>query len=228
MSKFTTKRLLYYFLRGLVILVPIALTVYIIVVTLAWIDSLIPVQVPGLGLLIMSTLIVGIGYLASTFMAKPVFDLMEDLIMGVPFISVIYSSIKDFLTAFVGDKKKFTQPILVEMEPGTKLYKMGFITQEDMSVVGDSNLVAVYLPHSYNFSGNFYIVPRERVTFLDLPSADVMKFVVSGGVSGFEELVIADELLKNQAETHPEEISIPAQQVQATAQVQPRQIPVNR
>lgn len=200
MTKFTSKRILYYFLRGLIILVPIALTVYIIIVTLAWLDSLIPVQIPGLGLIIISCLIVGVGYLASTFMARPIFDMMEDLIMEVPFISMIYSSIKDLLTAFVGDKKKFTQPILVEMEPGSKLYKMGFITQEDMSIVGDSTLVAVYLPHSYNFSGNFYIVPRERVTFLNLPSADVMKFVVSGGVSGFEELLLADELLKNQAE----------------------------
>lgn len=200
MSKFTTKRLLFYFLKGLVILVPIALTIYIIIVSLAWIDSLIPVQIPGLGLLVVSGLIVLIGYLASTFMARPIFDLMEDLIMGVPFISMIYSSIKDLLTAFVGDKKKFTQPILVEMEPGSKLYKMGFLTQEDMGIVGDSNLVAVYLPHSYNFSGNFYIVPRERVAMLNLPSADVMKFVVSGGVSGYEELVLATEHAKAQLE----------------------------
>lgn len=205
MSKFTTKRVLYYFLRGLVILVPIALTVYIIIVTLAWIDSLIPVNFPGLGLIIVSAIIITVGYLASSFIAKPVFELMEELIIGVPFIGMIYSSIKDLLTAFVGDKKKFNQPVLVEMDPGSNLYKMGFITQEDMSVVGQPDMVAVYLPHSYNFSGNFYILPRERVTLLALPSADVMKFVVSGGVSGYEELLLAEETARNQALQHEQD-----------------------
>ena len=204
MSKFTSKRILYYFLRGLLILVPIAITIYIIVVTLAWIDSLVPVNFPGLGLIIVTGFIVIIGYLASTFMAKPVFELMEDLIMEVPVISMIYSSIKDLLAAFVGDKKKFTQPILVEMEPGSGLYKMGFLTQEDMNIVGLPDNVAVYLPHSYNFSGNFYIVPKDRVTLLTLPSADVMKFVVSGGVSGYQELLLAEEHARNQAAQHAE------------------------
>ena len=202
MSKFTTKRLLYYFLRGLLILVPIALTVYIIVVTLAWVDSLVPADIPGLGLLIVSATIVLIGYLASTFVAKPVFELMEDLIMEVPLISMIYSSIKDLLAAFVGDKKKFTQPVLVEMEPGSSLYKAGFVTQEDMSIMGHADKVAVYLPHSYNFSGNLYIVPRERVTLLNLPSGDVMKFILSGGVSGYQELLLAEEHAKNQEVAH--------------------------
>lgn len=204
MSKFTSKRILYYFLRGLLILVPIAITVYIIVVTLAWIDSLVPVNFPGLGLIIVTSFIVFIGYLASTFMAKPVFELMEELIMEVPVISMIYSSIKDLLAAFVGDKKKFNQPILVEMEPGSGLYKMGFLTQEDMNIVGLPDNVSVYLPHSYNFSGNFYIVPKERVTLLNLPSADVMKFVVSGGVSGYQELLLAEEHARNQAAQHAE------------------------
>lgn len=198
MSKFTTKRFLYFFLRGLVILVPIALTIYIIVVSLAWVDSLIPAEIPGLGLVIVTTLITIIGYLASTYMAKPVFELVEELIMEVPLISMIYSSIKDLLAAFVGDKKKFNQPVIVEMQEGSELYKVGFMTQEDMTIMGHGDKVAVYLPHSYNFSGNLYIVPRDRIRLLNLPSGDVMKFIVSGGVSGFQELLLADEHARNQ------------------------------
>lgn len=216
MSKFTSKRLLFYFLRGLLILVPIALTVYIIIETLAWIDSLVPVQLPGLGLLIVTAAILLIGYLASTFIAKPIFELMEHLIMGVPFISLIYSSIKDLLSAFVGDKKKFNQPVLVEMEAGSNLFKMGFLTQEDMSVVGHADKVAVYLPHSYNFSGNFYILPRQQVTLLNLPSSDVMKFVVSGGVSGFQELLIAEEHARMQEDSHSEAARSDAQPMSFT------------
>ncbi len=197
-NSITFRRLLNYFLRGLLILVPIALTIYIIIEFLQWLDNLIPVQVPGLGLVIMLGSIIMAGYLASTLIARPVFDLIEDLLLTVPFISLIYSSIKDLLSAFVGDKKKFTQAVLVTMDEVNGIQKLGFITQDDLEVLGVKDKVAVYLPHSYNFSGNFYIVPRERVTFLNLPGSDVMKFIVSGGVSGYNELEVADKNFKNQ------------------------------
>lgn len=187
----TFRRLLNYFLRGLLILVPITLTVYIIVEALQWIDSLIPVQIPGLGLVIVSGVIILFGYLASNLIARPIFDMMEEILLKVPLISLIYSSIKDLLSAFVGDKKKFTQAVLVTMDEANGIQKMGFLTQSSLEVLELQDKVAVYLPHSYNFSGNFYIVPRERVTLLNLPGADVMKFIVSGGVSGYTELEMA-------------------------------------
>lgn len=187
----TVRRLLNYFFRGLLILVPIVVTIYLIIVSLQWIDSLIPITIPGLGLIIVLGIIITFGYLASTIIARPIFDLMEDIIISIPLISPIYSSTKDLLSAFVGDKKKFTQSVLVTMDAANGVQKLGFITQEDLSLFGLTDKVAVYLPHSYNFSGNFYIVPREQVTLLDLPSSDVMKFVVSGGVSGYAELEIA-------------------------------------
>lgn len=188
----TFRRLLNYFLRGLLILVPITLTVYIIVEALQWIDSLIPVQIPGLGLLIVSGVIILFGYLASTLIARPIFDMVEEILLRVPLISLIYSSIKDLLSAFVGDKKKFTQAVLVTMDEANGIQKMGFLTQDSLEVLELQDKVAVYLPHSYNFSGNFYIVPRSKVTLLNLPGADVMKFIVSGGVSGYTELEIAE------------------------------------
>lgn len=194
----TFRRLLNYFFRGLLILVPIALTVYIIVIFLQWMDSLIPVQIPGLGLVIVLGIIVLFGYLASTLIARPIFDLLEEMLLSVPVISLIYAPIKDLMTAFVGDKKKFTQAVLVTMDEINGVQKLGFITQSDLQVLGLHDKVAVYLPHSYNFSGNFYIVPRERVTLLNLPGADVMKFIVSGGVSGYAELKLAEETHKNQ------------------------------
>lgn len=194
----TVRRLLNYFLRGLLILVPITLTVYIIIEALQWIDSLIPVQIPGLGLLIVAGVIILFGYLASTLIARPIFDMMEEVLLRVPLISLIYSSIKDLLAAFVGDKKKFTQAVLVTMDRANGIQKLGFLTQKDLDVFDLQDKVAVYLPHSYNFSGNFYIVPRDQVTLIDLPGADIMKFVVSGGVSGFNELEIANMNRKNQ------------------------------
>lgn len=187
----TFRRLLNYFFRGLLILVPIVVTVYLIVVSLQWIDSLIPINIPGLGLIVVLGIIVIFGYLASTLIARPIFDLLEDILISIPLISPIYSSTKDLLSAFVGDKKKFTQAVLVTMDAANGIQKMGFLTQENLQIFELADKVAVYLPHSYNFSGNFYIVPKEQVILLDLPSSDVMKFVVSGGVSGFSELEIA-------------------------------------
>lgn len=187
----TFRRLLNYFFRGILILVPITFTVYLIAVSLQWVDSLIPVNVPGLGLIIVLGTIILFGYLASTIIARPIFDLVEDIVISIPLISPIYSSTKDLLSAFVGDKKKFTESVLVTMDAVNGIQKLGFITQHDLQIFGLVDKVAVYLPHSYNFSGNFYIVPKDRVTMLAMPASDVMKFIVSGGVSGFDELELA-------------------------------------
>lgn len=198
MSRFTTKKLLYFFLKGLLILVPLVFTVYLLLVTLSWVDNLVPANIPGLGIVLILAITISVGYLASSFITQPVFDYIEELISKAPLIGIIYSSIKDLLAAFVGDQKKFNQPIIVEMEPNSGLYKVGFMTQADMEVMSLPGKVAVYLPHSYNFSGNLYLVPRERVTLLDLPAADVMKFAVSGGVSGFADLLATENKANHQ------------------------------
>src|SRR5690606_34484336 len=107
MNNFTFQRILNYSLRGLLFLVPVALPLYILVVSIQWLDGLIPVAIPGLGLLIILVGITLFGYLGSTLLVKPFFDLMEELLIKVPFVNLIYTSIKDLIGAFVGDKKKF-------------------------------------------------------------------------------------------------------------------------
>ncbi|MGB3179806.1 MAG: DUF502 domain-containing protein [Cyclobacteriaceae bacterium] len=180
-------RLLKYFFRGLLFLVPLALTVYIVVESINFLDNIIDVALPGVGLVIILTIITIFGYLASTLLARPLFDALERALIKIPLVSLIYTSIKDLIGAFVGEKRKFDEPVVVLMDANTGLKKLGFITQEDLNVIDLPGEVAVYLPHSYNFSGNLYILPRERVTKLDAPGSEVMKFIVSGGVSGFGE-----------------------------------------
>ncbi len=181
-------RFLSYFFRGLLFIVPIALTIYIILLSITWLDGLIPFKLPGLGLLTILASITLIGYLASTLLAGPLFSLLEDVLTRVPLVSIIYSSLKDLISAFVGDKKKFNQPVLVTLNPEFVIQKPGFITQTDLSKLGLADQVAVYLPHSYNFSGNLYIVPAKFVTPIYATSTDIMKFIVSGGVSGLQEI----------------------------------------
>ncbi|MBW3468744.1 DUF502 domain-containing protein [Arthrospiribacter ruber] len=179
---FTTKRFITYFLRGLLFVVPLALTVYVIILILKFLDGIIPIPVPGLGILIMFSFITFMGFLASIFVTRPLFDIFEKWMFKVPLVNILYTSIKDLMSAFVGDKKKFNTPVIVKLS--NNMFRLGFITQEDLSVLGEEDLVAIYFPHSYNFSGNLYLVPRENVRILEnVRSADVMKFIVSGGVS---------------------------------------------
>lgn len=179
---FTSKRFLNYFLKGLLFVAPLALTIYIILVVIQFLDNLIPIPIPGLGILIVFAMITFIGYLANIFITKPIFELVERWLFRIPLVNILYTSIKDLMSAFVGDKKKFNTPVIVKLSEN--ISRLGFITQDDLSIIGEENLVAVYFPHSYNFSGNCFLVPRNNVRILEgANSTDVMKFIVSGGVS---------------------------------------------
>lgn len=173
-----------YFLRGLLLVVPLALTLYIIVISIRWLDGLIPFTVPGLGLLIILGSITIFGYLGSTFLAQPVFRFFENIMVRLPLVRIIYTSLRDLVSAFVGDHKKFNKPVIVDLFPDGAMKRVGFVTRENTDFLGANGYVAVYFPHSYNISGNLILVPREQVQPVDLSSTEIMKFVVSGGVSG--------------------------------------------
>ena len=145
---FTYKRILSYFLRGLLFLTPLAVTVYVIYAIFIFLDGLIPVPIPGIGILMVLALITFIGYLASLFFTKPFFEWFERGVFKIPLVNLLYTSIKDLMGAFVGEKKKFSSPVIVQISEN--LSRLGFITQEDMGNIGEPELVAVYFPHSYN------------------------------------------------------------------------------
>jgi len=181
------KRTASYFFQGLLVTVPLAIIGYVIYGLFVFLDRLIPFNVPGLGLLSLLVGITLMGYLASTIIAQPFKWWFEEVLKRVPVLKTIYTSVSDFVSAFVGNKKRFDKPVLVRVS-STGLHKLGFITQEDLSMLGiDDGMVAVYFPHSYNFSGNLFIVPKVNVIPLDNKSVEVMKFIVSGGVTQMDE-----------------------------------------
>ncbi|MHA6246982.1 DUF502 domain-containing protein [Pontibacter sp. CAU 1760] len=177
------KKLIRYFINGLLIIAPIALTVFIVVGIIDWLDSMFDLGVPGLGILLMVVLLTVVGFIGSSFFVKPFLIATERILHKVPLISIIYSSIKDLFDAFVGDNQKFNKPVMVKMTEDTENHKLGFVTQESLLTVNIEDMVAVYFPHSYNFSGELFLVPKRNVTYIDAPSSEVMKFIVSGGVS---------------------------------------------
>lgn len=178
-----TKKLIGHFLRGLLLLAPIAITVYVVYKIIQGIDQLVPNEYPGLGLAIFVVGITLIGYISTTLVFKPIFNSFEKLITQTPLVKIIYSSIKDLFSAVVSEKKKFNKPVLVLLKKEFSMYKLGFITQNDLKEFGLQNMVAVYLPHSYAWSGNLFIVPKENVTPLNISSTDALKFIISGGVT---------------------------------------------
>lgn len=180
------KRIASYFFQGLLVTVPLAIIGYVIYELFVFLDQLIPFKFPGLGLLTLLATITALGYLASTIVAQPFKWWFEELLKRVPLLKVLYTSVSDFVSAIVGTKKRFDKPVMVKVS-STGLHKLGFITQHDLSALGiEAGMVAVYFPHSYNFSGNLFIVPAENVIPLEKKSAELMKFIVSGGVADID------------------------------------------
>lgn len=182
--RYYLRRIGFYFLQGVLLAVPVAATVYVVVRLFQAIDSIVPYDIPGLGILTLFVVLTMLGFLGSTIIAAPIVSYFERLINRAPLLKSIYSAVKDLTTAFVGKKKSFTEPVLVKMMMDSEAEKLGFVTKKDLSEIGvGEEKVAVYLPHSYAFSGNLYIVPKKNVTPIDAKAADVMKFIVSGGVT---------------------------------------------
>ena len=152
--------------------------------TIQWIDGLFQLPWPGAGLGILLVGLTILGYLASFFLTKPIFTYFERILARIPFVNLLYTSLKDLVDAFVGEKKKFDKPVIVQLDEGGGIFKMGFVTRTDLQEHGLGDLVSVYLPHSYNFSGNHFLVPKTRIRELPLKGPDAMKFIVSAGVSG--------------------------------------------
>jgi uncharacterized membrane protein len=176
--------LLSFFFRGLLLLAPVTIILWALWQSLRFLDGIIPIDIPGLGLLTLLAIITAVGWLGSTFLYQPIADIGEELLQRIPFLKTFYDAVKDLVEAIVGSKRKFDRPVLVRLGEGMDVERLGFITQDDLGHLGvGADKVAVYLPHAFNWSGNLYIVPARNVTPLDARAPDIMKFVVSGGVS---------------------------------------------
>ncbi|MCB9709101.1 MAG: DUF502 domain-containing protein [Myxococcales bacterium] len=172
------------FLKGLLIVVPLAVTIYVIYAVVAGIDSIFHIAIPGIGLLITVLGITFVGFIASNVVGRRAVRLTESALQRMPFVRFLYTSIKDLIGAFVGERRSFDQPVLVRISKDADVTVMGFLTREVFDVPGLEGKVGVYVPQSYNFAGNLLVVAPEQVTALALDSATVMALIVSGGVTG--------------------------------------------
>src|SRR6185503_18772572 len=191
--------LLNYFVKGLLIVVPLGAAFLLIFWTVRSIDSALnlsgaffsdtktgkPIYIPGLGILNVIVIILVAGILVTNVVTDPIKRWFNRWLNRLPLFKFLYSSIKDLTEAFVGEEKKFNEPVLVEMnEFGVK--RIGFVTQKDLTALGLPGEVAVYFPWSYSFAGQVIIISADKVKPIDKSAADMMKFVISGGVSGLD------------------------------------------
>lgn len=189
------KKLINYLLQGLLYIAPLGITAYIIYSAFTLIDGLsqkllarfFDVQIPGLGLLSLLIFLIIVGFIGRTIIAQPLKKVFKKVIDKVPLINFIYAAFNDLFTAFVGKEKKFNQPVLVKVNLNSDLEKLGFVTEENLDVIQAEGKVAVYFPHSYNFSGELFVVPKTQIRKLDVNSSELMKFIVSAGLTGWAE-----------------------------------------
>ncbi len=192
------KKIIKYFLQGLLYTVPITVTGAFVVWAFNKIDQIIPTLFPdlhkeipgvfpGVGVVIIIITIIIIGILGSLVITTPINSFFKSLLKKAPILETIYSSVKDLMNTFVGDKKGFDHPVLIKLYENSTIERIGFITNEDLSSIGvKEGKVLVYLPHSYAFSGQLFIVDRSYISPVDSSSAEIMKLIVSGGVTEIE------------------------------------------
>jgi len=187
-----------YLIKGTLVVVPLAGAIFLIVWIVASVDSALnltgmfledetghPLYIPGIGILTVILILVIAGIVFTNFVTDPIKHWLNNQINRIPLLNTLYSSIKDFTEAFVGDAKKFNVPVLVKVNE-IGVIKIGFLTQSDLSKINLTDEVVVYFPYSYSFAGQVVVVKSSLVTKLDMSATDAMKLVVSGGVSGLE------------------------------------------
>ncbi len=189
------KKLAKFFFQGLLYVVPVGVTLYVIVFAFIWLDGLLrdlevfqhepyaQFNFPGLGLLVIILCITLIGFIGQVLITAPIENRFERSLKKAPLIKIIYTSVKDLLSAFVGKERKFERPVLVTLDKEGIMERFGFITASDLNELGIKDKIAVYLPSSYGILGELYVVPSGNVKPIDAHPADVMKFIVSGGVA---------------------------------------------
>lgn len=203
---FHFKKLIQIFFQGLIILAPIVITAWAVISLFNFIDGILPnllnllfpgilqtdmfgypKSIPGLGFLVVIAIVMLVGYISSTFIVSKLVELFDNLLEKTPGVKIIYTTVKDFFEAFAGNKRKFDKAVLVSIE-ATDVWRVGFITHEELSEFGLNEYIAVYVPQSYAFAGHLYMVKRERVRILsDVTSSDAMKFAISGGVTEIDD-----------------------------------------
>jgi len=182
------KRLLFYFIRGLLITVPVVVTGWLVYQIFIKLDGMLGIDIPGVGFVLTLVLITVVGFLGSNLLTRGLLAAVEDMIERLPLVRLVYNSTKDLIGAFVGEKKRFDKPVVVTLSADGAVRGLGFITQESLATLDIAETVVVYMPFSYSIAGWTCLISASRVKRLDTSNSEFMAFVVSGGVTDIPKL----------------------------------------
>jgi uncharacterized membrane protein len=183
------KRLYIYFFRGLITILPVALTVYLLTIFLVWTESIAialvrpfigDFYVPGMGLALGILGIVAIGYLVSKRRVRQMLSIAERPFTSIPVIKSVYSSLKSFADYFSpGSKQGNGQQVVILRKPGDQMEIVGLITRHGTEGLPPGFLpggrVAVYLPMGYMIGGYTVFVPTEWVHPIEMSVEEAMR-----------------------------------------------------
>ena len=200
-ARLLTKRFLEYFLKGVVVVLPLAIIAYLVYALVSGLDDVFAKIFPnlkntvGIGFLLSIVIIVSAGMLSRSIVVRPFADIFKTFVKKTPGIKVLYKPLKDFFEGLVGEKKKFSEPILVKLNANPEIWQFGFVTQKDLDFMGLDGYISVYCPKSYGIMGDLFVVKAENVKPINgqMNASEVMKFVVSGGVASDAD----DELIES-------------------------------
>jgi uncharacterized membrane protein len=181
----TLRKLFRYFIQGVIILAPIGITGYVLWWLFKLIDGILEpyIQIPGVGFVIIILFVILVGWVSSHFLMGSFISFFDTWMERTPGVKFIYTSTKDFFEAFAGDKRKFSVAVLANVF-SKDVWIIGFLTDEEMQKFEmGADKVAVYVPQAYNFAGQLYILPKDKVRKIEhITSGEAMKYAVTGGV----------------------------------------------
>jgi len=189
-ARFSYKTIIRYFVQGVLVLAPISLTAWLLYWLFDKVDSILRpyINIPGVGFAIIIAFIILVGWVSSTIIMVSILNIFDHWLERTPGVKFIYSSIKDFFAAFAGEKRKFDKSVLINVF-AEDVWIIGFLTDDELQKFEmGAEHVSVYVPQAYNFAGQLYILPRNKIRKITrLTSGDAMKYAVTGGVVQIDE-----------------------------------------
>lgn len=179
------------FLKGLIAVLPVSITFYVLMWFISKIDSIGKIlpqsfQFPGLGILLGLLVVLAVGFLLNNFLAGQAFLLLEEQLLRIPFVKTIYGPLKDLMGLFnKNSEKEVKKVVLVDLYEG-RAQMLGLVTRDDFTDIAEAKIapgkVAVYIPASYLIGGMTLIVPKSSVHEIDMPVDKAMKLAITGWI----------------------------------------------
>tara|TARA_Y100001958_G_scaffold158237_1_gene155515 strand:+ start:3122 stop:3751 length:630 start_codon:yes stop_codon:yes gene_type:complete len=203
MSTFKRKRISFfarlrnYFITGIVVLIPIGLTLYLTKFIIDFSSKLLPrelnpnfylpIKIPGLEIIVTVIFITIIGGLSLSFIGRKVLQIFNDLLKRIPILRTIYSAIGQLTETFAPQKRTQKKSVVLVEYPRKGIWAVGFATKDNEGEISEktnSELVNVFVPTTPNPTSGFLLMfPKNEIKFLDMSFEEASRFIVSAGTS---------------------------------------------